>query len=191
MSDLQVLDYICGNYNRNPDNIAIDYDGYQQITAINTLKCNAKTKIMWVHNDFSLKYKYEKKYRLSHLFSKGKNKLFDKYVFVSKGIIEPFKKLNKIEKLNSFIIPNIIDTDEIIRKSKESCDINVDDNLYNFCSLGRVSYAKGFDLTLNYLKELTKFRQDFHYYLIGDGEEMDNIKNIIQNLNLEILIIDS
>jgi len=165
--------------------IAIDFDGYQHITAINVLKSNSDKKVMWIHNNWGEKIKYEKKFKTSMFFTKVKNKYFDEYVGVSEGVIKPFKELNNLKNIKYTVIPNIIDTEEIFKKAEEKCDLKVDSTKYNFCTLGRVCIQKGFDILLGYIKELKEYRQDFHFYLIGDGEEMNNIKKLINDYKLE------
>ena len=171
--------------NNKKYDISIDFDGYQQITAINAIKCNAKKHVMWIHNNMLEKKKHEKKFRVLFYFSKDKNKYFDEYVGVSNGVIEPFKIASKLDEINYTIIPNIIDTDEIYEKIKEDCELEVDNLKYNFCSLGRVCKAKGFDNLIKYLNDLRNLREDFHFYLIGDGEEMPKIKKLVSLYKLE------
>lgn len=165
--------------------IAIDFDGYQQLTALNAIKCNAKKRVMWIHNNMIEKLKHSNKFKILTFFSKKKNKYFDEYVGVSKGVIQPFKDLNKLKNIKYTIIPNLIDTNEIFEKSKEKCELKVNKNQYNFCSLGRVCVQKGFDILLEYIKELKEYRKDFHFYLIGDGEEMNHLKQIVNDYNLD------
>ncbi len=167
---------------------AIDFDSYQSLTALNALKCSAKIKIMWIHNDQEQRKKYDKKYKINHFLTKNKNKYFDIYVGVSKGVIEPFKKVNNLTDIKYKIIPNLIDTEEIFTKKNEKCSLKVDQNKYNLCSAGSVNVAKNFDETIKTLKELTKYRTDFHFYLIGDGPEMTKIKNITKELELETYV---
>lgn len=165
--------------------IAIDFDGYQQLTAFNTLNCKAKKKVMWIHNNWLEKAKYDKKFKLMLTLSRKKNYGFDEYIGVSQGVILPFQQQTKLKDIKYRIIPNIIDTKEIFKKSKESCSLIVDEKKYNFCSLGRVSIQKGFDILLEYIYKLLDYRNDFHFYLIGDGEEMPNIKKIIKKYQLQ------
>ncbi len=164
---------------------AIDFDSYQALTALNALKCPAKTKIMWIHNDLEERKKYDRKYRINSFLTKNKNKYFDIYVGVSNGVIKPFKKVNNLSNIKYKVIPNLIDTKELLTKKDEKCDLNVNENLYNLCSVGSVNVAKNFDETIKTLKELSKYRQDFHFYLIGDGPEMTKIKNLTKELNFE------
>lgn len=168
--------------------VAIDFDGYQQITSINVLKSHSTKKVIWIHSNWKEKSKYELKFKILLTLSKSKNKYYDEYIGVSKGVIEPFKKVNNLPDIKYDIIPNIIDTKEIFEKVNEECDLNVDSSKYNFCSVGRVCVQKGFDILLKYIHELTEYRKDFHFYLIGDGPERKKLEKIVENYNLESFV---
>ena len=163
----------------------IDYDGYQTDTAVDAILSSSKTKICWIHQNYLMKAKEEIKYRILHFFMKGKYKYYDRFVAVSRGVIEPFEILNKI-KINEkcIVIPNYIDTSIIFERAKEPCDLEVDNTKYNFVSVGRICKAKGYDILINYLFELTKYRKDFHFYLIGDGVERSRIEKQINDLHM-------
>ncbi len=165
--------------------IAIDYDSYQPLTALNVLKSHAKNKIMWIHSDWEKRYQNDKKFRLLFFFTKKKNKQFDEYVGVSEPIVQSFKKINNLKQIDYAIIPNIINTQEIFKKAQEKCDLKVKEDVYNLCSVGSMVYAKGFDLLIDYIKELIEIRKDFHLYLIGDGPEKENLKSKVKDYHLE------
>ena len=165
--------------------LAIDYDGYQSLTALNALKCNAKKRIMWIHSDWKKRYQNDKKFRLLFFFNKKKNIKFDKYVAVSEPVIIAFKEINKLKQIDYIVIPNIINTKEIFKKSSEKCKVKVDNKKYNLCSLGSMVYAKGFDILIDKIKELRKYRKDFHLYLIGDGPERNKLEQKVKKYNLE------
>ncbi len=165
--------------------VAIDFDSYQQITALNAIKCKAKKKVYWIHNNMVEKAKEEKKFKISHFFSKSKLKYFDEFVGVSKGVIEPFKTYNKLPNIKYRIIPNLIDTKEIFNKINEDCSLKVNDNIYNICTMGTINRQKGFDILLKYIKELLSYRQDFHLYLIGDGPLKNEIDSLSKTLELD------
>lgn len=163
----------------------IDFDGYQTDTALDIILSNCKNKVCWIHQNAYMKAKEEIKYRILHYFMKGKYKYYNKFVAVSKGIIEPFEKLNKMKiNKNCIVIPNYINTKVIFEKANEQCDLKINKSKYNFVSVGRICNAKGYDILINYLHELTNYRQDFHFYLIGDGIEREKIKSLINKLNL-------
>ncbi len=163
----------------------VDFDGYQADSAIDVILSTSKNKICWIHQDLLLQKQYEFKYRILHYFMKGKYKYYNKYAAVSRGIIKPFEKINNITiKKCCTIIPNYIDTEIIFKKAEEKCDLLIDKNKYNFVSVGRICIAKGYDILINYLFELKKYRNDFHFYLIGDGVDRKNIEKLIEKLKM-------
>lgn len=163
----------------------IDYDGYQTDTALDAVLSYGKKKISWIHSDFLMKYKYSLKYRVMHFFMKSKYKYFDKFVAVSDGAYKAFELLNKTEIKNKvLIIPNYINTKAIFSNLNETCDLKIDEKKYNFISVGRICKVKAYDDLINILYELKKVRKDFHFYLIGNGEEKESIISLIEKKDL-------
>lgn len=165
--------------------LAIDYNSYDQACALACSTTSAKEHIMWVHNDVEKEYKNDIKYRILRFFFKSKYKHFTKYVCVSNGLITPFKKLNHISHNNFIVIPNLIDSEEIINKSKENTNFTVDNTKYNLVSVGRFVIQKGFDILINDMKEIIKKRNDIHLYIIGDGKQKKKLEKLVQKNNLE------
>lgn len=164
--------------------VSIDFDSYQMATAIGALKCNSKKKAIWIHNDIPIKLKEEAKYRVLHFFFKKKYKYFDVFCAVSQGALDSFKTIENYEKKEYCVIPNLIDTQEIKEKMKENCDIKIDKNKLNIVTVGRLCHQKGIDIMINNLKELTKFRKDFHLYIIGDGPLKTTLEKQINKLEM-------
>lgn len=82
------------------------------------------------------------------------------------------------------VIYNIIDVEDIIRKSDEEIDIDTNHEL-NMVSVGRVCYEKGFDRQLK-LAELLKERDiDFKWYIVG-GNYYKEIEEEIKNKYSEL-----
>lgn len=171
------------NIEKNYD-VVIDYNSYDPSCALAAINTKSKRRIMWIHNDVEKERKNDIKYRILRFFFKGKYKYFNEYVAVSKGIIDPFVRLNKVKKAKFYTVPNIIDTKEIIEKSKEKCDLQVDETKYNLVSVGRLTIQKGFDLLIDDMKEITKHRKDIHLYIIGDGALKQSLENQIKENNL-------
>lgn len=167
--------------------IVVDFDSYQFSCAYYAIKLKAKKHIMWIHNDVVNECKYNIKYSILHFFMKGKYSYFDQFVGVSVGVIEPFKSKNKIKNNKDFIvIPNLIDTEEIFRKSKEKVeDIEIDRDKYNLISVGRLCHQKGYDIFLKDLKKIVEKRRDIHFYLLGDGEKKEQLIKLVEKSNLE------
>lgn len=164
--------------------VAIDFDSYQNHTALCAILTCAPTKVMWIHNDVYEKRKGEIKYRILHHFFKGKYKYFDKFVGVSKGVIDPFKKVNKIKDKEFMVIPNFIDTKEILSKSQAPLNFSVDNSKYNLVSVGRLCHQKGFDILISSIYDLLKYRSDFHLYIIGDGPDKEKLFELVLRKNL-------
>lgn len=165
--------------------VAIDFDSYQFDTAFGAISVNAKKRVIWIHNDVEIKRENEIKYRILHYFFKGKYKYFDEFVAVSEGIVEPFRKVNKIGGKTIHVIPNYINTKEIIEKSKEKSDFIVDNEKYNIVSMGRICHQKGFDILVNKMKDIVNKRKDIHLYIIGDGEDRKKIEKLIEEKKLK------
>ena len=63
-------------------------------------------------------------------------------------------------------------------------DIIVDNNIYNLCSVGRLTHQKGFDILLDDVKKITQNNFNFHLYIIGDGPSEKQLKRQIDCLQL-------
>lgn len=153
-------------------------------TAIRALTCNSKKKVIWVHNDIKIKLQEEKKYRILYFFFKNKYKYFDTYCAVSTGALNSFRELNNYDNKEYKVIPNYINTDEIYHKIKEKTNFKVDNSLINIVSVGRLCHQKGYDIMIDNINILKNYRQDFHLYIIGDGEDKEKLINQINSLNL-------
>ena len=164
--------------------LAIDYNSYDHSCALACISADAKKHVMWVHNDVYQEYKNDSKYKLLRLFFKSKYKCFDEFVCVSKGLVKPFKELNKIKHSNFKVIPNLVLSKEIIDKSKEKVDLNVDPSKYNLVSVGRFVKQKGFDILINDMKDIIKERKDIHLYIIGAGKQKNKLKRKIKRSKL-------
>lgn len=166
----------------------VDFNSYSNETAIAAIKTKSVSKVMWVHNDVEVKIKEEILYRILHILFKKKYKYFDLFVGVSKGALESFIRVNKIKNKETEVIPNFIDTDEIKEKLKSESSIEVDENKINIYSCGRVVHQKGFDLLIDEINSIKDKLTNYHFYIIGDGTEFNNIKKKISEYELDNLV---
>lgn len=164
--------------------LAIDFNGYQNDTAFGVLCTNALRKVLWIHSDLEKRYEYERKYRYIFKVSKNKFSIYNQFVFVSEGAKEAFQRLYSLKDKKTFVIPNYLDTKLIVEKAQEECDLKVNDQVYNLVTMGRMVYAKGFDLLLDDFKKVLSYRKDVHLYFIGDGVERKNLEKKVQENNL-------
>lgn len=162
--------------------IVIDFNSYSMECAVNAVKTKAKRKIIWCHNDLEKKYENDLKYRILWFFFKKKYDYFDEVVAVSEGAKESvIKKLNFKEN-DIKVIPNMIDTNEIIEKSKQDVDVIKNPNHYNLVTVGRICHQKGYDILIDLIKQTNNKELDL--YIIGDGEDYNKIKKQIEDYNL-------
>ena len=167
-----------------PYDVAVDFNSYHNDCAVGTIKSNAAKKVMWIHNDMEVKLRNEPKYRVLWHFFKGKFSHYDAFAAVSPGIIEGFRRASGQRDKPIVAIPNHIDTGEIFRKKDQSVDFHPDPGKLNLCSVGRICHQKGYDLLMDILAEVQRVRQDFHFYLIGDGPDRKALLRQIDALGL-------
>lgn len=164
--------------------LAIDFNSYSNECALCTVALNAKKRIMWIHNDVEIEYKNSPKYRILWSRFKSKFRYYDEFVAVSNGIVEPFRKLNKIEDKKITVIPNAINTLQLFQKSREAIDFRAESDVTNFIFVGRFNHQKGIDILLDYFARAVEKRRDIHLYLLGSGPDELKISQQIENQNL-------
>lgn len=170
--------------NNKKYDLAIDFSSYRNECAIGAINTDAPKKVMWIHNDVSIKKQEEPKYKILVHFFKGKYRYFDKFAAVSKGITEPFTEETGIPSEKISVIPNFINTEEIHQKAKEKIDFKTDKNVYNLVSMGRLCHQKGFDILLEEFAKVVEKRPQIHLYILGDGPDKEKLLAQREQLNL-------
>ena len=164
--------------------LAIDFNSYSNECALCALEVNAKKRIMWIHNDVKIEHRNSAKYRILWSAFKNKFKFYDEFVAVSKGIVEPFREMTGIYDKKITVIPNTINTLQLIQKSREKIDFRVEPDITNFIFVGRFNHQKGIDILLDYFARAVEKRHDIHLYLLGSGPEELRIAQQIESQNL-------
>lgn len=165
--------------------LAIDFNSYQFSCALGALTVPAKRRVMWIHNNVSVKLENEWKYRVLWFNFKDKFKYYDKFVGVSQGVIEPFMVSSGIYDPEKFtVIQNTIDTGEIYQKAGEALEFSPDPGKLNFVALGRLCHQKGYDIMLELFAKAAGYRDDLHLYIIGDGDKRFSLEYQRDSLGL-------
>lgn len=164
--------------------VAVDFSSYQNECAIGSLNIPAHKRISWLHNDVRARIHNDFAFRVRWYLYHQKFKYFDNIVAVSKGITESFHLVTDISNSKITVVNNFVDTNNIVEKSKIQTTIKLSQDKYNLVAVGRLSYEKGYDIMLENFKEAIDIKKDLHLYIIGDGPERENIRKIIQELNL-------
>lgn len=101
---------------------------------------------------------------------------FKKYVAVSEQASKQFKQY---KNKDSVVIPNMINEKEIVKLSKEQC--NIPKAKYVFLTVSRLDPQKGFERVEKVLQELENKKIDYYWLFIGSnylypkyGEEIKN-----------------
>lgn len=133
-------------------------------------------KILWIHTDI-LKRRTMSRSKEKRVFSK-----MNQIICVSEGAKESILKLYPefYEKVK--VIYNPIDSFEIITKSKAI--IASKKEKITLISIGRLDYAKGFDILLKAHKILINEGVDHELIIVGEGKERGKLQKLIVELNV-------
>lgn len=81
------------------------------------------------------------------------------------------------------VIKNLMDIDGIKKKAGETIIKSVPGKV-TLCSCGRVSKEKGYDIAVEAARCLKHDHVDFIWYFVGDGSELEQIKQMIAQYGL-------
>ena len=147
--------------------------------------CNYDAKLVsWIHIE-QLSEKYvTKSFRSMKEANKCYNR-FDKIVCVSETVKNDFESLFSVDKA-PIVLYNTVEADVIRDKSMESVeDIIFDDNEINICSVAKLMKTKGYDRLIPICKRLIDDGFPIHLYLIGRGEELNNLQRLASENGIE------
>lgn len=102
-----------------------------------------------------------------------------KEYFIKKGI-----KINQIKVVNNFI-----DELEITKKKSEIIFDIKEEKIAKFITCSRVIKRKNIDFLIKGFEKIRDEGLNFRFYILGDGEEIDHIKSLINYKNLQENII--
>ena len=108
------------------------------------------------------------------------SKHIDKFIWVSDSSLNGYCFNKKIEN-KSIVLYNVIDQDEIIRKSK----LYKVSEEYDACFLGRLGYPKNVLRLIEIVNIIKKKKRNFKLAIVGDGPDREMIENKIKEYGLE------
>ena len=154
------------------------------ITRIFAYKGNNK-KIAWVHNDISKVFGEDYKSKIKKYIDKWFYKKYDKIIFVSEQNKKAFENVygNISERK---IINNYINKERVLSLAKEKCDKSINSkNKKIFITVSRLVRQKAIDRLIRVHKRLIDEGLNHKIYVIGDGEEWNNLNWLAKELNVE------
>ena len=166
--------------------LAIDFEGYQVENALTIAKVQASKKVIWVHSDYSTRYFNNYKFKLLWKYSKSKYEKYTDIAYVSENVKRSFNELIGVHNLDELVIPNFIDTAKMYKLGLDNdLALAIDNKYYNICFLGRLTKLKNIKEIINLVSNVIYHREDIRLYIIGDGEERENLEKLIVKLNVE------
>lgn len=143
---------------------------------VSKLKNNSK-KILWVHSDLR---------RLRRLKLSEEKVVYsnsDKIICVSNEVKKGLNELYPDTTNKSQVIYNLIDTENIIRKSNEKIEFEF--RGINIIAVGRLIESKRFDLIIRAHKEVIDRGIDHNLIILGEGPLEENLIQLTKKLNVE------
>ena len=139
-------------------------------------KVTATKKIGFVHNDYN-RLQMDKNLDYPYFLK------FDKIVTVSELckaiLIENFPNLS--EKFE--VMHNIVSSSAILKLAQEPIDF--EPKGITLISMGRLSKPKGFDVAIEAFKIVIDNNNDAYWYILGGGEERENLEALIAKNKLQ------
>ena len=169
--------YIYNKYIKNKYEIEIAFlEG--PITRIFSNNVTQRKKIAWVHNDIKRVFGKGIKSKIKNFIDKNIYEKYDEIIFVSEDNKKTFNKLYK-SKSKQKVIYNYIDKKRIIEKSKNDKNLYEKNEFPKILTVARLVKQKGIDRFIRVHKRLIDDGFKHNIYVIGDGEEKENLKNLI------------
>lgn len=146
------------------------------------------TKIIsWLHtgpsnNDKILLKPYRSRKEMQSCYER-----FHQIFVVSEYAVSNLKRLVG-EDVKTAVMYNVIEKDVIAKAAKQALpdDFRITNGVINFCSVGRLTPLKGFHRVIESLYKIKrKGHHLFHYYLIGSGEQYQELKNKVAEFGLD------
>ena len=136
--------------------VAIDFYGYGSfVTAFLATKIQAKKKATWIHDEKPYWMKSVQKYLCE----------YDKIYGVSQAVVDAFCREYPHYKDKAAVFYNVIDIEEIKRKSEQDEVIPFKDS-FNIVTVGRLTEQKGYDIAIKAASILKKRKINFVWYAI-------------------------
>lgn len=141
-------------------------------------------KICWIHIEQKTAANAARAFRSIQEAELCYNK-FDRIICVSETVKKDFSDILGI-KAPTDVLYNTNESDKILALSNDEvteCDFSSEE--IKIVSVGKLLKSKGVDRTLRIIKRLVAEGDPVHFYVLGIGEEEDNLKRYIQENDLK------
>ena len=97
---------------------------------------------------------------------------------------EEIQKYFGINKENIITLMNPIDT-EMIDRNLKNIENHFDEKYINLVAVGRLSYAKGYDILIEAMRDVVKEKNNYRLYILGEGEDRKKLEDMIKDFGIE------
>lgn len=140
-------------------------------------KIVSSKKFAWIHTDHE-KARYNNNYNRKYYFK------FDKIFLVSKYLYDEFTNWEPLLKNRCSVMYNVLEPNEIIRKSNMNFENPFDNKNVNIISIGRITEEKNYKYAIKLALKLKQCNINFKWYVIGDGKDRAKLQKMIDKLSL-------
>lgn len=142
-------------------------------------KVCAPKKIAWIHNDF-----YASGYPIQRL--RKYVMAYDEFVAVSRKVEMEFREICPWYQGGISTAHNYLDDEEIIARSKEPVEetVYLEEKKVKLLTVGRFTEQKGIDYAIVAASLLKKENVEFHWFLIGYGEQESLYRQLIEKYDV-------
>lgn len=155
--------------------------GATKILASSTNK--KAVKLAWVHCDLTKKERYADSVPKTKKYYDS----YDKVVCVSEDVRKSFYKLYGAD-VQSAVLHNVIDEDEIFAKAEEKIDFNICESGKTLVAVGRLTWQKNFERLIKTCYKLNIDGYNFKLFILGEGPERENLERLISDRHLEDIV---
>ncbi len=135
----------------------------------------AKRKLSWLHVDYDAMH-------MNTPINNSEYHRFDTVVHVSNACRDVFLKSNPDLQEKSVVAYNIIDSSVLLKKAKEIDNPFKQSTVINIVTVARLDPNKNINACLNIAKKLIETGVIFKWYILGDGQDKQQISDaILQN----------
>lgn len=142
-------------------------------------------KVAWIHSD------YDKYFAIVGQDEERIYAQFDQIICVSEYTRRVFVERYPALYNKCHAVHNMLHSETIINMANDTNSIDVRFNPRQFCivSIGRLSPVKQFDIIPSLAAALRAAGCQFHWYIIGEGEEKAHIVKMIQKFQVSDIVI--
>lgn len=146
-------------------------------------------KIQWIHTDYLAWSNFS---NWTRNITSNDEKIYRSYdIIVALTITNKQGLLKKIPVLEDKVevVHNLIQIEEIVKKSLEPCNLKMDSRFVNIITIGRLDIEKGYDRIIDLCKMCKSRKFMFKWYIIGDGPLREHLIQKIKEEELDDTLI--